>query len=176
MIRGGFLSLLIFACFASYGQTKKVKIKSEKGVKYYYNEDSVCVERKDVIEMTRVFHDFYLAVNKDNYDGYLSCLSPVTHKRIPVDKLKRKYGKYRGYQLDFSGKVNLHFIKKFPRDTPEESQVYIMAIQLSNDKKIAKRVGFDPLKRYFNGFDEVDRCLGITMVKSADGFKVTILW
>jgi hypothetical protein len=176
MMKRVLISLFVLNCFVGYSQTKKVKIKSERGVKYVYQEDSVCVERNDVIEMTRVFHDFYLAVKRDSYDGYLANLSPVTHERIPAEKLKRKYAKYRGYKLDFSGKVNLRFVKPFPRDTPEESQVYIMAIQLSHDKTIEKRVGFDPLKRYFNNFDGVDGYLGITMVKAAEGYKVTILW
>jgi len=167
----GFFAL----CLSGTSQTKKVRIKSERGVKYFYHEDSVSLGRKDVIEMTRHFHDFYLAVNRDDYDAYLASLSPVTHQRIPSEKLKRKYTKYRNYQLDFSGKVQLRYIKPFPRDTPEENPVYIMAIKLSNNKAIEKRVGFDPLKRYYNKFD-IENYLGITMVRTAKGFKVTILW
>lgn len=175
MIKWLIFVVFFAVCFDSTGQTKKVRIKSERRVKYYYHEDSVSLDRKDVIEMTRHFHDFYLAVSQDDYDGYIASLSPVTHQRIPSEKLKRKYAKYRNYQLDFSGKVQLRYIKPFPRDTPEESQVYIMAIKLSNNKTIEKRVGFDPLKRYYNKFD-VEHYLGITMVRTAKGYKVTILW
>jgi len=173
-----YISLLIlFIGFAatSFGQTKKVKIKSEKDVKYIYHADSVCFERKEVIDIARTFHLFYQAVRDDNYEAFKKTLSPNTLRIIPEDKLQRKFGKYKMYQLLFTGNVELRYIKPIPTDrTPEPSKVYIMAIKLSENRAIKGRVGFDPLKRL--KFEGSEHYLGMTMVKIDAGFRMSILW
>ncbi len=171
----GLLLLLVGLASTSFSQIKKVKIKAERGVKYLYHTDSVCFERKDVIAMTRVFHDFYIAVRDDNFEGFKDCLSPNTLKIIQGDKLERKFGKYKKYQLKFTGNVDLRYIKPIPVEkTPEPTKVYILAIKLSDNQVIKGRVGFDPLKRL--KFDGDEHYLGMTMVKTDAGFRVSILW
>ena len=169
-----FVLSLLFVITAACAPTKKIKIKGEKSVKFFYEPDSSAFEHEENIKILTAFHAFFKAVKEDNYQGYLDALSPVTHKRIPAPKLERKFIKFKGYAVNLIGKINVRSIRAFERDTPETNPVYVCTVALPEGQKIEKRVGFDPLKR--KKFEGVENHVGLHMALTEKGYKAVILW
>lgn len=168
-----FISIL-FTC-TGFAQTKKVKIKGDRSVSFYYEKDSTCLDRKETIELVRTFYSFYKVIANDDYEGYLDHLSPVSKSRIKPEKLKRKYGKFRGYAVKLIGKIKIRFIMHFDKmNFKENSPLYICAVRLPDGQKIEKRVGFDPIKKM--KIDEPMYYIGSFLVKTEDGYKIVIPW
>jgi len=171
------LLILLLALFASgitFSQLKKVKIKGDKSVRYYYHPDSTCLDKKETILLVRDFHQFFKVVASDNYEGYLQTLSPVTLKEIRPDKLERKFKKFKGYAVKLLGKISVRSIKRASVKCDEVNPFYKCVMKLPEGQSINRRVGFDPLKR--DTFDLVEQHIALYLTATKSGYKVVIPW
>lgn len=168
-----FLVLLVTP-FLGWSQIKKIKLKGDKSVHYYYEKDSSSLEHKENCKVVYGLNAFYKSVSQDNYNAYLDALSPTTLKRIPLPKLERKFLKFKGYGVSLIGKIQIRSIRPFPHDTPEKNPVYVCIVKLPPGQEVVKRVGFDPLKKA--AFEGVSNHVALHLVSTDLGYKVVILW
>lgn len=169
-----FVLILLFTITAASAPVKKIKIKGEKSVKFYYEPDSSAFEHDENVKILTAFYSFFKAIKEDNYKAYLNALSPVTHERIHPTKLERKFIKFKGYAVDLIGKISVRSIRVFERNTPEKNPVYVCTVKLPEGQKIEKRAGFDPLKR--KKFEGVANHVGLHIALTEKGYKAVILW
>lgn len=166
--------ILFFTLSSGWSQIKKIKLKGEKSVSYYYVKDSSSLEHKENCKVLYGFNAFYKAISQDNYQAYLDALSPTTLKRIALPKLERKFLKFKGYAVSLIGKIQIRSIHPFPNDTPENNPVYVCTVKLPPGQEIVKRVGFDPLKKAT--FEGASNHVALHLVSTDLGYKVVVLW
>ena len=167
------ITLIGFSGF-SFAQLEKVKIKKDKTARYYYEADSTCLPRDQTIKIITSFHHFYKAVKEDKFDAFLASLSPATISSIPLEKLERKFGKFKAYAVDLIGKVRVRSIVKFVGYSIEPNEVYVCTLELPEGQVIGHRVGFDALKP--NRDPEASKWIGLHLTRVEEEFKVVILF
>ncbi len=168
-----FLGLILFST-TLFSQTKKVKIKGDKSVSFFYEKDSCALTAKENKKIIHSVYQFYNAFQTKDYQNYLDCLSPNTLTEIRSEKLERKYKKFQRYNIRFKGKLNVRSIHLYQKECFENAPVYICIIQLPKGDTIQKRVGFDPLIREV--LPEVENHVGLHLVLTPAGYKVVIPW
>jgi len=167
------LSIVVFNK-NGFNQIQKIKIKTNKTVHYYYEKDSSCIETDNVMKMATLLQDFFVSIETNDYETYLSQLSKTTLEKIDSTKLINKYRKFRIYNIALSGRIKIKSITKYNKRTFEQSQIYICVFKLPKGQTIEKRVGFDPLKRM--NFEDVSSYAGLHFVSEDNGYKVVIPW
>jgi hypothetical protein len=168
---------IIFFLFPiiTIGQSKKIKIKQDKTVSFYYSpSESFILKHKENKRILHAFYTFYQAVKTNNYAEYIAILSPNTLSEIREDKLKRKFEKFRKYNVNLIGKIEVQSIVLYEGKTTEPNSIYICTIQLPEGQTIERRVGFDPLKKSNNPNASTMVALHLTKVDNV--FKIVILW
>lgn len=167
------ITLITFAS-SSFSQNQKVKIKGDKSVSYYYSSDSSCVDKINSKAIVISFHSLYKSVETDNYNAFLDCLSPMTKKLIPAEKLQKKFTKFKNYSVKLFGKIQVISIQPFTGHNNEEKPVYICTIKLPEGQTIGHRVGFDALKTKKD--PEASHWFGLHLVETDLGYKSVILF
>lgn len=167
-------SIFIFVGITTYGQTFKVKVKLDQKIVYKCIRDSSDLNKLEVQLAMTTFQSFYDAVEKDDYEKYLSLLSPQTIKKIRADKLKRKFGKFKAFSVSLNGKISIKHIKEYGYKSFEPSTVYSVITELPNGQEIDKRPGFDPIKT--EKIQDANNLVGLFLTKVNDEYKVVILW
>jgi hypothetical protein len=166
------LLLLSVSVFAN-AEPKTIKIKHERGVKFFYDTDSSVIDHKESTKLFQTFYHFYNAIYENDTTTYFNLLSPATHKSIPKSQLNKKFERYKTYVCKLVGKLQIEWIKILPDKFIETEIVYMCMIRLPAGVLAHNRVGFDPAKR-FKKDDE--SYIGLMIVHLEDEYKVVIPW
>ncbi len=167
------LPLVLFLNF-SYGQEKSIKFK-KYDVVFTYKKDSILLKKKELKKIIKTSLVFFDAIEKDDYNLFVSTLSDTTISVIPKEKLERKYKKYKAYQLNMTGELTIRSLQLFQnKDHRESGVLYSIVFSLPPNTTIARRVGFDPIKHAT--FKNHHNFVGIVLIKNHKEYDVVIPW
>jgi hypothetical protein len=168
------LTILLFVAAPAQAKTKKVKIKEDKSICFTYESDSSDLKHKDNKSMLRLMYRFYKSIQDEDFDEYVSMLSPKTLDITSEEKLKRKFRKFKMQNVRLMNTIKVRYIRAYNGDSNEREQIYAVVFKLPDGQSIPGRMGFDPLKRV--QFDGAPFHGGLYMIKHQDTFKVVILY
>jgi len=169
-----FVFLFLISLSSGFAQTKTVRIKKDRTVRFYYDKDSSCiVSHKDNKKLIRTFAGFFKAVYEDDFQTYLSLLSPATIEKIDESRLQRKFERFKSYSAHLFGKIQVEWIKKIKEKLIETEQIYMCILKLPEGQSVKKRVGFDPAKRHKAADTSY---IGLMIVHIGEKFYVVIPW
>lgn len=171
-------TLLLFTVLLLFGRSVNAQNKSIKVRKfdlvYEYNSDSIHLSKKELQKICLAYSNFFKVIEAKDYNGFNNTLSQKTKNSIPQFKLERKYKKFIGYSVSLKNKIEI--FKGITEGNPPSFETADLAIimKLSDGTKIAKRVGFDPVK--FHKIQNNENLVGLFLVKENGKYKVTIPW
>jgi hypothetical protein len=168
-----FFGLFIFLS-VGFSQKKKIKIKSDKSVRFIYQKDSSCFDKAENSRIMNDFYSFFKALQEEDYGTYAECLSLKSKESIDSVRLRRKFKKLVAYKVGLKGRMQIHSIKPFKekRATKDSRPIYKCILALPRGQSIKKRVGFDPLKRA--KMENVESYIGLLLEQTDSGYKVAI--
>ncbi len=157
-----------------FAQEKSIQLKKENS-SIIYNLDSVCVSKKELKRITKSSIKFFKVINNDDYEGYLAILSDSTKSFIHPEKLKRKFKKYKNYNLNLEGDLYVYSVYTYKMDYQHETEtMYAIIFRLPDATTIKRRVGFDPVKKI--NLNNRDDYVGLILILNGKNPQVVIPW
>ena len=169
--------LLIFVFSLSIScsvQNKKVSLKG-LNTQISYHKDSINISKSELKEASIAFVKFWRCIKKNDYEEYLTHLSKKTIKNIIPDKLKKKFKKFKKYNVTISESMDVYLatFKGNPVSFESDSLLALIFI-LPNNQEITSSVGFDPVR--VRKIRDNKSLFGLYLIKEEDEFKVSIPW
>tara|TARA_B110000046_G_C13001830_1_gene402535 strand:- start:1073 stop:1600 length:528 start_codon:yes stop_codon:yes gene_type:complete len=168
------LTVFLFVAAPAQAKIKKVKIKEDKSIRFNYKSDSSDLKHKDNKLMLRKMYRFYKAIQDDDFDKFVSMLSPKTLDLTSEEKLKRKLKKFKMQNVRLMNTISVRSIRAYTGDNNEIKQIYSVIIKLPEGQSIPGRMGFDVLSRV--RFEGSEFYAGLHMIRHEGDFKVVILY
>lgn len=164
-----FLSVSVFLlAFAAMATAQELKFKFPGKQKINFEQTPAGMTKAEAKVAAATIYEFFRCIDQNDYEGWRKTLSAETFVRVAPHKFPRKFKRLQEYGLQDWKSKTIVSMQSFTEDSfKEKGTMYIVIFQLPEGKKLANRVGFDPLKDMER--ENKESFMGLHLVKHDDG-------